>query len=197
MPMNWLAHLHLSKPDAGFRLGNLLPDFLGPRELKLLPALFQEGIACHRAIDSFTDAHPVVRRSIRRLGPAHQRFGGIIIDLLYDHFLAARWEEFSPVPLAEFARECYAQMEAHRALLPAEVNIPLDCMRAENWLCTYRDVSGFTDILRRVGNRFRRPVNLTLAMEQIETHRDSLEADFALYFPELQQHVWTRDARRS
>src|SRR4051794_40671432 len=133
--MNWLAHLLLSEPDAEFRLGNLLPDFLAPHELHALPHSFQHGIACHRIIDAFTDSHPVVRRSIRRLHPEQQRFGGIIIDLAYDHFLACRWNDFAPGTLHDFAREFYAQIDSHRTMLPTQVLDALNQMRAEDWLC--------------------------------------------------------------
>jgi len=187
--MNWLAHLVLSEPDPEFRLGNLLPDFLAPRELHALPASFQRGIACHRVIDAFTDSHPVVRRSIRRLRREHQRYGGIIIDLAYDHFLACRWNDFAAGPLEQFAREFYAQIDFHRTVLPAEVLMALDRMRAEDWLCSYREVAGLSQTLRRVGHRFRRPVDLSQAMREIELHRADFDEDFLEFFPELRSRV--------
>ncbi|WP_395734591.1 hypothetical protein [Prosthecobacter sp.] len=62
--MNWLAHLYLSEPEVEFRVGNLLPDWVGPWEMVGLAEGFQRGIARHRRIDAFTDAHPVVRREV-------------------------------------------------------------------------------------------------------------------------------------
>lgn len=187
--MNWLAHLFLSEAEAEFRLGNLLPDFLGLHELSALPSAFHPGIARHRMIDAFTDSHAVVRRSIRRLRRDQQRFGGIIVDLAYDHFLACHWDRFATTPLTVFTREFYGQMEAYRSLLPTEVLHAFDLMREEDWLCSYREVAGLADTLRRVGNRFRRPVNLAAAMEEIENDRDGFTADFLEFFPDLRQHV--------
>src|SRR5438445_178705 len=105
--MNWLAHLHLSEPSAAFRLGNLLPDMVGARELAALPAEFQRGAKCHHRIDAFTDVHPKFRQSVARLSPRFRRFGGIIVDVCYDHFLAADWAAHSEVPLGESVDEFY------------------------------------------------------------------------------------------
>src|SRR5438045_1806563 len=74
--MNWLAHIHLSEPSAAFRLGNVLPDMVGARELAALPAEFQRGAKCHHRIDAFTDVHPRFRQSVARLSSRSRRVGG-------------------------------------------------------------------------------------------------------------------------
>ncbi len=93
--MNWLAHLFLSEPTPAFRIGSLLPDILPSRELQHLGREFQRGIERHRQIDAFTDSHAIVRRSILLLGPGFRRFGGILVDMFYDHFLASDWSRYS------------------------------------------------------------------------------------------------------
>ena len=87
--MNWLAHLFLSEPSAAFRIGNLLPDLARPSELSGLSTEFIRGMEQHRLIDAFTDSHPVVRRSIARVGPEFRRFGGIFVDIYFDHFFCS------------------------------------------------------------------------------------------------------------
>src|SRR4051812_17048427 len=93
--MNWLAHLLLSEKTPAFWLGNLLPDLVSATVLRSLPPEFQPGIRRHLQIDAFTDSHPLFRQSILRLDPDFRRYGGIIIDILYDHFLASEWERFA------------------------------------------------------------------------------------------------------
>src|SRR3569833_1990969 len=112
--MNWLAHLFLSEPNAEFRIGNLLPDLARPSVLAGLSADFVRGIQQHRRIDAFTDSHPIVRRSIARVGPEFRRFGGIFVDIFYDHFLSREWPNFSDMPLTEFTRDIYLGFETHR-----------------------------------------------------------------------------------
>ncbi|HEX5054844.1 MAG TPA: DUF479 domain-containing protein, partial [Planctomycetota bacterium] len=75
--MNWLAHLHLAPTAPLLRLGNLCGDFVRGIELASLHGDLQRGIAQHRAIDAFVDAHAVVRRSRQRLQARFRRFGGV------------------------------------------------------------------------------------------------------------------------
>src|SRR3954463_9153752 len=109
--MNWLAHLFLSQPDPAFRVGNLLPDLLPISALSDLAPEILRGVRQHRRIDAFTDTHPVVRRSINRLNPPLRRFGGIVVDVFYDHFLSRDWERYSKVPLSNFIGEIYVAFE--------------------------------------------------------------------------------------
>ena len=187
--MNWLAHLHLSEPTPAFRLGNLLPDLLSARELSLMPSEFQPGIQRHWQIDAFTDAHPLCRRSAERLEPPFRRFGGVLIDVFYDHILASRWPAYSPTPLPQFAAEIYTGFEPYWHLLPEETRSRLQRMRDHNWLCAYREISGIATTLDRIGKRLRQPVDLAPAASLLERHYDLFSADFSAFYPELQADV--------
>jgi len=194
--MNWLAHLYLSEPTPASRIGNLLPDFASAPELAALPSLFQQGIAQHRRIDAFTDSHPVVRRSLQRIEPPFRRFGGILCDIFYDHFLARDWESYSPEPLPDFARSVYVSFDTFSGVLPPEVCSRLAQMRTDDWLCSYRELAGISRALERTGARFRRPVPLGEALAVLEQHYDAFHADFREFFPELQSHVASVPHRR-
>lgn len=187
--MNWLAHLYQSEPSPAFRIGNLLPDLVPASALSGLPPEFLRGVKQHRRIDAFTDAHPVVRRSISRVAPEHRRFGGILIDVFYDHFLAREWHRFSPVPLQAFAAEIYASFDCYRSEIPSEALFHLDHMREGNWLCAYREVEGISAALNRLGLRLRRPVPLENAISVLRDNYDDLHADFSVFFPELISHL--------
>jgi acyl carrier protein phosphodiesterase len=187
--MNWLAHLYLSEPTPEFRLGNLLPDILPAAALAAMPAQFLPGIRCHRAIDAFTDEHAIFRRSIRRIEPPFQRYGGVLIDIFYDHVLAREWDSFAGTALPEFAADVYASLETQLFHLPPETRARLDAMRRANWLCGYREIAGITETLSRIGRRFRRPVNLAATVPQLERDYALFRADFAEFFPQLIAHV--------
>ena len=191
-PMNWLAHFYLSEPDAAFRVGNVLPDLASMVELAALPQVFQAGIRRHREIDAFTDSHPVVRRSIDRLGPGMRRFGGIVIDIAYDHFLARNWDHYSPVPLAAFAGEAYASLVQHWDVIPEEQRPRMAQMIVDNWLVSYSQMPCVGEALSRIGSRFRRPVDLTPAFEALQRDTSLFEKDFAEFFPELVAKVWPK-----
>lgn len=187
--MNWLAHLFLSEPNPAFRIGNLLPDLVPAAQLRALPARFMPGIECHRHIDAFTDRHPVVRRSIARLVPPHRRFGGVLVDLFYDHFLAVNWANYSGESLEQFAQSVYADLESHWRELPATATGRLYGMRSDDWLCSYREIANVRLALDQIGARLRRPRALGAGVTELERNYPALQADFHEFFPELRAHV--------
>src|SRR4051812_40553745 len=149
--MNWLAHLFLSEPSPAFRIGNLLPDLVGPAALSGVSPEVLRGVQQHRRIDAFTDSHPIVRRSITRVGPKFRRFGGIFADIYYDHFLSREWPSFSATPLPDFTRDVYSCFDSHRHEIPREAHVALDRMKSENWLSCYGDLHGVATTLGRIG----------------------------------------------
>ena len=187
--MNWLAHLLLSEPEAAFRIGNILPDLLSRNELQRLSPMFQAGAERHRLIDAFTDSHPVVRRSIGRFMPPYRRFGGILVDIFYDHFLAAGWINFSEAPLERFTQDFYRSIDAHRKDLPPEVFSRLQQMRKDDWLCSYRELTNVRIALHRIGERLRKPFPLSNAIDVLEEDYETFRDDFTEFFPQLRGYV--------
>ena len=192
--MNWLAHLYLSEPDAAFRVGNLLPDWLRPWELVGLPEGFQRGITLHRRIDAFTDAHPLVRRSVRRFEKPFRRYGGVLTDVFYDHFLAAGWSEHSTKPLGEFVHGFYDSVEQVQRHIPAEACTVLQHMRAGDWLGSYATLPGIEMTLQRMSRRLRFPFDLAASMSVLEAQYEGFREDFEGFFPEVVAHVRAQPA---
>ncbi|MEK7780880.1 MAG: ACP phosphodiesterase [Verrucomicrobiota bacterium] len=188
--MNWLAHALLSENTSAFRLGNLLPDFLTATELAQLDPIFQPGMMSHRRIDAFTDQHPVVRRSVRRF-VAYRRVAPVLVDVFYDHFLSTDWAQYSAQPLESFIAEVYGAFDVHRAQLPETLWPPLQRMRAEDWLGSYRDFAGLRRTLTRMERRFRRQVDLVGGVAELENNYADLRADFREFFPELRSAALT------
>ena len=187
--MNWLAHLYLSEPDAEFRIGNLLPDLTSAARLAVLPDSYQRGIRRHHRIDSFTDIHPRFKSCVRRFPPPFRRYGGILTDVYFDHFLARDWPTYSEVPLLHFIGEVYRDIETCLPAILAETRLPLLRMCEENWLASYHSVPGVTDILGRISRRFRRPFDLTGSIPIFQEHESAFADDFRAFFPELTAHV--------
>jgi acyl carrier protein phosphodiesterase len=187
--MNWLAHLLLSEPSAAFRIGNLLPDILPPAAVAELPREFRRGAACHQQIDAFTDAHPIVRRSISRARPPLRRWSPVLCDVFYDHFLARDWHQHSHAPLGNFLAHFYTSLDAHQNDIPPRALHALHAMRAGDWPGSYHTVAGIRVTLTRMSFRPRRPFDVDQAMEHFESSYAELEADFAEFFPLLRAHV--------
>lgn len=189
--MNWLAHLYLSEPEAEFRVGNLLPDWLPPWELTTLGEGFQRGITRHRRIDAFTDAHPIVKRSVRRFEKPFRRYGTVLTDVFYDHFLARGWGGHcaEAAPLHEFVHGFYESVETIRPSIPAQAWEVLEHMRAADWLGSYAEVEGIAITLRRMSGRLRRPFDLAASVAVLEEQYDGFREDFEAFFPELRKEM--------
>lgn len=188
--MNWLAHVFLSEPDVEYRLGNLLADIVRGEELSRMSATFQRGVQKHKQIDSFTDAHPLVRRSRGRVSTEFRRFSGVLVDVFYDHLLATNWDQYSPIVLDAFTAKFYADIEARHIELPTSARVTLDRIIRHDLLGAYRRVEGVERSLRRLSaylsSRWRREFALEKGVADLIAHRAGFEADFAEFFPQLQ-----------
>ncbi|MFN8825319.1 MAG: ACP phosphodiesterase [Planctomycetota bacterium] len=184
--MNWLAHLRLSPPEPLLRLGNLAGDFVAGVDLATLPAELQRGIALHRAIDRFVDAHPVVVAAKARLVPPHRRFAGVLLDVWFDHFLARDWAKHGDGrPLPQFLADVHQDLRTHQALLPAPLQRVAPRFCADGWLEGYASVEGIARVLGLMARRVSRPTPLALGGELLRADYAAVERDFAALWPEL------------
>lgn len=191
--MNWLAHLLLAEPNPEGRLGNLLGDLVKGEAKKALSPGLQQGIECHQAIDIFTDCHPIVKRSKRRIDSKYRRFAGILIDVFYDYVLANNWQDYSDISLAEFTTSVYESWSSNLSTLPVYPQGVVRRLMVEDWLGSYRTLEGIENTLARISwrlnRRSQRNYNLTLAIAQLTDNYCLLERDFKQFFPQLQLYT--------
>lgn len=185
--MNYLAHALLAGASREHRLGGLLGDFVkGPLPAGLPPGV-ADGVRLHRAIDSFADRHPAFRSSRARVSAERRRYSGIMVDMFYDHFLAAQWGRYHVQPLREFTSSAYALLEQQRPLLPPRLAQLLPIMRREDWLASYADVAAIARALDRMAERrLRRPNTLSGSASELIAGYAGFAADFAQFFPDVQ-----------
>lgn len=188
--MNHLAHLMLAEPTPESRLGNLAADYVWHREIAALPAAVQRGIKQHQQIDAFTDRHPAVQRSVRRLNDRWGWFTGILMDVYYDHLLALSWDEHCLVPLEQFAFEVNVDLLSVAGLLPEAAEASVRRIAGTNRIVTYLHLSGIEAALVRLTSVIRqripqRAVELVQAMPDLALHHDELTEDFAEFWPQL------------
>jgi acyl carrier protein phosphodiesterase len=183
--MNHLAHLFLSEPTAESLIGNLSGDFVkGVLGERFTPAI-REGIAHHRAIDAFTDAHPSVAAFRRVLVPEHGHYARVIADMFFDHFLACRFDEYAGEPLDVFLERTFAIIDPHADELPRLLRVVYPRMRDGRWLQSYREAEGIREALTNISKRFRRAPRLELATRHLIDSRTELERHFAEFFPDV------------
>lgn len=170
--------------------GGIVADYLKQPQVLLLPADVQEGVRLHRSIDSYTDSHIVVRRSIGRLSANWQWFSGIIVDIYYDHILARDWTRYSAEPLKSFTQRAYRVFEDLMPLVPDDAAANIRRLIETDRLMMYTSADGIEDTLARVSDRIeaRMPKHarrLEGAMPDLLANVAGLSADFHLFYPEL------------
>ncbi len=193
--MNFLAHLFLAGPPSapdylGQLTGQFIADSVPGRQLEGYPAAVRAGIRAHRAIDTFTDQHPVVRRSTARLRAAGAgKYAGVVADVFMDHFLAHYFAEFSPESLSDFTQRVYAELAGQQAVFPAPVQRFFPHMVQHNWLLHYAGLEGIARALLGLSRRASPGSGMDTATDELHRHYAAYEADFREFFPELQAHV--------
>ncbi|MCH7523694.1 MAG: DUF479 domain-containing protein [Bacteroidetes bacterium] len=183
--MNFLAHIYLSGDDKAITIGNFIADGIRGNDYKKFPKDIQTGIILHRHIDTFTDTHKIVRQSTKRLHKNYGHYSGVIVDILYDHFLAKNWKTYSNVPLAKYVGDFYDLLEDNFDILPTRVQKMMPYMVANNWLLSYASVDGIAKVLEGMNRRTQNRSKMNLAVNELEEFYDAFETEFTLFFAEL------------
>lgn len=183
--MNFLAHFHLAWPDEGLLAGGLEGDYYKGPLRGDLPGAIERGIRLHRAIDAYTDNHPLIARLRRDFPPDLRRYAGILIDLSFDHFLSAHWDHYSDIPLGEFNAGVYRVLQTQQASLSTGSRKMLARLLEHDILGLYVDWETVPASARHIGQRFRRRNPFLDLASQLDPARDMLERAFLGFYPEL------------
>ena len=183
--MNYLAHVYLSGSNDLIKVGNFMADSVkGSQYLKYDKEL-QFGILLHRHIDSFTDAHPIYRQSKHRLHKKYGHYSGVIMDILYDHFLAKNWEKYSSISLPDFSKNFYEILENNLDLLPEKTTKIVPYLVAQNWFESYATITGIEKILLQMDYKTHHRVAMQEAVVELKKYYQEFENEFTLFFEEL------------
>ncbi|KAA3655646.1 MAG: DUF479 domain-containing protein [Proteobacteria bacterium] len=194
--MNFLAHLWLAGPDEGLRLGAVAGDFIKGPLPGTVPADMLAGVALHRAIDSFSDAHPAFQRARARVPAPHRRFAGVMVDMFFDHFLAADWDAHHPAAsLAGFAAAQYALLGAHAHRFPERAQRMIARMREGDWLSSYAEVATIEYALDRIATRLSRPERFLGCGQALRADYDGFGEDAAEFLTEVRAFAEAERAR--
>jgi len=187
--MNFLSHIFLSGNSEGLIIGNFIADSVKGTDYKLYSEEIQKGIILHRKIDTFTDAHNIVEQSKQRLRAKYRKYATVIVDIYYDHFLAANFRDYSPVELDVFTEKVYSIIRNNHAVLPEKSVQFTKYMMQHNILFNYSKLEGIEKVLYGMSRRARFVSNMELAIVDLKEHYPLFENEFKSFFPELQEYV--------
>ena len=185
--MNYLAHAYLSYNEPLILVGNMISDFVKGRQKLGYTAVVQKGIELHRAIDEFTDSHPATAKAKEIFRPHYRLYSAPLVDVLYDHFLAADETIFSDASLLQFSQAVYQTLEEEAAHLPPHFLHVLTYMKMENWLYRYRTPEGIQQSLRGLIRRASFINDSATAIALFRSNYEELRACYALFFPDVKQ----------
>ena len=187
--MNFLAHIYLSNDNDYIKIGNFIADSIRGKHYDHLPADIQKGIILHRAIDTFTDLHPVFRQSTKRLHERYHHYAGVIVDIFYDHFLAKNWSKYSNEDLGDFAENFYQILRDNTPFLNEKIIGMMPYLIGQNWLFNYQFMDEIARTLRQMDQRTKNNSQMQFSIEELQEFYTDFENEFTIFFEELRAYA--------
>lgn len=188
--MNYLAHIYLSGDDDPLlKIGNFIADSVKGKAFKKYPQAIQNGIKLHREIDTFTDSHPIVFESKHRLFKKYRHYSSVIVDVLYDHFLAKNWQDYHPTRLNVYTEDFYLLLKYNFEALPKRVQNFYPYMVSDNWLLSYAEIDGIEKILTQMNHRVKGKTQLHESVKELKEFYPEFESEFTAFFSDLEEFV--------
>ena len=183
--MNFLAHSYLTFTDEQI-VGQFLQDFIRNKDRFSFPKKIGEGITLHRAIDTFTDAHPEIHEAKKIFSPLVRLYAGAFVDVAFDYFLA---NSLPSETLKVHSEKVYRVLRNHEEFLPENFLRMLDRMEKDNWLYNYREDWGIEFSMKNVLNKAKY-LNKNLAVfEVFLSSKPELQNHFDHFFPDVLAEV--------
>ena len=189
--MNYLAHLYLSGEDESIMFGNFIGDYVKGKQYQNFQQKIQTGILLHRQIDWFTDQHPIAKACAVRFRTNYGRYSGIVTDVIFDHFLAVNWRNYSIYSLRQYSKNVHAVLLSNFSILPMRVKLFLPFLIQHKRLESYAGLDGIWQSLAIMGRRTSLPEEADFALEVLKKDYDSIRNEFEEFFFELVDFVET------
>lgn len=183
--MNYLAHFYLADPDQELMFGNYIGDGVKGSDLKRFSEPVARGVRFHRFIDTYTDQHPEVLAAKELFYPTQRKFSGVVVDVLFDHLLARKWDAYHEATLPAFASRCYEVVASMQEDLPHRSERFYQYMLANDLLTHYATREGIEKVLSGMDYRTKFTSNMVDAMNATPETFEQLSIHFERFFPDL------------
>jgi acyl carrier protein phosphodiesterase len=168
----------------------MISDFVKGKKKFDYSEAIQKGIAIHRAIDSYTDEHPVNKELKQLFRPAYGLYASPIMDVVHDHFLANHAPIFpTELSLMDFSQQTYTTLAPYLPVFPERFARMFPYMQKQNWLFHYRNLDGLRQSMGGLQRRALHITEMDTAFSIFTEHYTTLRKGFEAFFPELEQHV--------
>ena len=187
--MNFLGHLFFSNNDLDLMIANLYGDSVKGTKYKHYSKVIQHGIELHRKIDSYIDQHPDVKKLRIHLYTELPKIAGVAIDLIFDHLLAKKWEEFHHKKLDVFLDEFYNHKSPLELEMTSEFTLLLKRMRKSKWMNYYPTLYGLEKSSLGVSRRISFKNKLHNTPKTFIKNQKVIEETFYLYMNDAMKEL--------
>lgn len=185
--MNYLAHLFLSGTNEKLMVGNFIGDFVKGKQWEKYHPDIGRGILLHRQIDDFTDRHQKFTEAKKFFQPTFGLYSGIVIDFLYDHYLAKNWNDYADVNLSQFTKHAHTVLLKNFMKLPLPVQQFLPFLIKNKRLESYATIEGIIEATKIMSKYSSLPDKPDDMMKTWSLEYEKLEDNFSVFMPELIQ----------
>ena len=135
------------------------------------------------------------RSSRARFHYKYRRYGGIITDIVFDHFLALNWKNYDNRPLDIFCQDTTNEIIRYKDCLTDPARDQIDQMIKNRSMEQYVDPRFIRRSLVYLSKKLKRKNPLDSGYSQFKTFELTLKRDFFLFFPKLQDfaHSWIQE----
>ncbi|MFM7731466.1 MAG: ACP phosphodiesterase [Flavobacteriales bacterium] len=183
--MNFLAHLTLGYGNKDWIYGQFIADAVKGKQYEILPHSIKQGVLAHRYVDHQTDSHQATL-ALRAL--MREDFGlltPIVIDVMFDHILAMRWEELFTTSIDAEINHFHDILENHPHPMPARAKSLSQHLIQQQWLKRYATHAGMESTFQQMAKRFPHGANLHHAMTTFGRFEVEIHSTFLLVYPEI------------
>ena len=185
--MNHLAHLYLSSDNEEEMVGQFIADAVKGNDFNLYGSNIRNGILLHRWVDSFTDTHDLVKELRAEYRPKLGLYSGVLIDMVFDYFLAKDFQIHSGKDLAEFQQFTFSVLNKHEEIFPEKMKNYFFHMKDKEFMMKYAFSEGMALIVRQMGMRIPRGESLIEAGDFFFDHVEVASNYFPEFFIELKR----------
>lgn len=183
--MNHLAHLYLSSDDDEELVGQFIADAVKGSDFNLYSPNIRQGILLHRWVDSFTDTHELVKELRAAYRPKMGLYSGVLIDLVFDYYLAKDFQIHAGRELEEFQQFTFSVLNKHEETFPDKMKNYFFHMKDKEFMLNYAYPKGMATIVRQMGMRHSRAEALIAAADYFDDYAEMASDCFPKFFEEL------------
>jgi len=187
--MNFLAHIYLSGEDEEVQFGNFIGDWIKGNKYENYPEKIKKGIILHRKIDTFTDSNKISLDSSKRMRAVYGKYAGVVVDILYDHFLASNWEKYSNISLKQYSKNFNKVVRKHYKFLPKRAKSFAPLFLLNNRLVCYANLECFEDVLVKMSIYTSLPDKTKEAIIHIKQNYSEYASEFEAFFKEIRKEL--------